>query len=134
MLSDQEIDDLENYIVNSTLQDLPGLLMRAIPLLLAELRLARAALVNQANDFFTNGMEGNIDVRNQPGSAGSIDGDAQLGGVVLVSEAVVPMDTEGQSQDVDRQERGESKPSKQIDRPHPGRNRRKGRRGTPVVE
>lgn len=51
MLSEQEIDQLEAVIANSTLQQLPMLLMKAIPLLFSELRVARAALESHSNDL-----------------------------------------------------------------------------------
>lgn len=51
MLSEHEIDDLEAVIANSTLQQLPMLLMKAIPLLFSELRVARAALETHSNNL-----------------------------------------------------------------------------------
>ena len=51
MLSDREIDELESVIAGSTLQQLPMLLMKAIPLLFSELRVSRAALESHSNDL-----------------------------------------------------------------------------------
>jgi hypothetical protein len=51
MLSDAEIDQLERLIVHSDLNQLPLILMRAVPMLFAELRVVRAALDQHTNSF-----------------------------------------------------------------------------------
>lgn len=51
MLDDRQIDELENLIVFSTMDQLPLVLSRAIPILFAELRLVRATLDSKVNDF-----------------------------------------------------------------------------------
>ena len=56
MLSDKQIDDLERLIVFGTMDDLPLILSRAIPVLFAELRLVRATLDSRVNDFLQGGL------------------------------------------------------------------------------
>lgn len=51
MLSNEEIDKLENLIVFSELNRLPLILSRAIPALFAELRVVRAALDEKTASF-----------------------------------------------------------------------------------
>ncbi len=51
MLSDKQVNDLENLIVFSTMDNLPLVLSRAIPLLFSELRLVRATLDSRVGDF-----------------------------------------------------------------------------------
>lgn len=51
MLSDSQIDELEHFIFNSTTQDLPVVLGKALPLLFAELRVVRATLDSKVSAF-----------------------------------------------------------------------------------
>jgi hypothetical protein len=73
MLTDEQVDELENYIVRSTTDQLPSLLMRAIPLLFSELRLARAALNDQTNAFFQGGMNNDRPASLDPAGQGKPD-------------------------------------------------------------
>jgi hypothetical protein len=59
MLSDKQVNELENLIVFSTMDNLPLILSRAIPLLFSELRLVRATLDSKVGDFL--GGIGNAD-------------------------------------------------------------------------
>lgn len=52
MLSQSDIDQLEGYLCKASLNDLPNVLMKVLPLLFAELRTMQRALDNQAEDFF----------------------------------------------------------------------------------
>lgn len=60
MLSDKQIDDLERLIVFGTMDDLPLILSRAIPVLFAELRLVRATLDSRVNDFLQGGLPSDL--------------------------------------------------------------------------
>jgi hypothetical protein len=51
MLTDAQIDELEHFIFNSTTQDLPVVLGKALPLLFAELRVVRATLDSKVATF-----------------------------------------------------------------------------------
>lgn len=51
MLSDEQIDSLEKLIVFSTMDQLPLILSRAIPVLFSELRLVKATLDSKVNNF-----------------------------------------------------------------------------------
>ena len=51
MLSDNQIDELERLIVFSTMDQLPLILSRAIPVLFSELRLVKATLDSKVNHF-----------------------------------------------------------------------------------
>lgn len=51
MLSNSQVDELERLIVFSTMDNLPLVLSRAIPLLFSELRLVRATLDSKVGDF-----------------------------------------------------------------------------------
>lgn len=51
MLSDEQIDSLERLIVFSTMDQLPLVLSRAIPVLFSELRLVKATLDSKVNHF-----------------------------------------------------------------------------------
>ena len=51
MLTDEQIDELEHFIFNSTTQDLPVVLGKALPLLFAELRVVRATLDSKVSNF-----------------------------------------------------------------------------------
>jgi len=71
MLTDEQIDSLERLIVFSTMDQLPLILSRAIPVLFSELRLVKATLDSKVNHF----LEGiGTDDRAQPG-----DGDGDYG-------------------------------------------------------
>jgi len=59
MLSNSQVDELERLIVFSTMDNLPLVLSRAIPLLFSELRLVRATLDSKVGDFL--GGIGNAD-------------------------------------------------------------------------
>ena len=52
MLSKKDIDQLEGYLCNATLNELPNILMKILPLMFAELRTMEEALNNQAQEFF----------------------------------------------------------------------------------
>lgn len=51
-MSQSDIDQLEGYLCKATLNDLPNVLMKVLPLLFAELRTMQAALDAQAENFF----------------------------------------------------------------------------------
>lgn len=51
MLTDDQVNELERLIVFSTMDNLPLVLSRAIPLLFSELRLVRATLDSKVGDF-----------------------------------------------------------------------------------
>ena len=61
MISNSQVDELERLIVFSTMDNLPLVLSRAIPLLFSELRLVRATLDSKVGDFL--GGIGNADDR-----------------------------------------------------------------------
>ena len=73
MLDDRQIDQLEQLIVFSTMDELPLVLSRAIPVLFAELRLVKATLDSKVNSF----LEG-IESNDRP-QLGSGDSDADYG-------------------------------------------------------
>ena len=52
MLSQSDIDQLEGYLCKATLNDLPNVLMKVLPLVFAELRTMQRALDTQAENFF----------------------------------------------------------------------------------
>lgn len=52
MLSQKDIDQLEGYLCKATLNELPNVLMKVLPLLFAELRTMQSALDAQAENFF----------------------------------------------------------------------------------
>lgn len=66
MLSDQEINELEEYLRSCTLQELPTIFGRALPLLFSELRIARSALTQQSEEFL------NAAGRSRPARAGGV--------------------------------------------------------------
>lgn len=51
MLTDQQVDELENVIFSSSIDDLPMVLGKALPLLFAELRIVRATLDSKVSTF-----------------------------------------------------------------------------------
>lgn len=53
MLSQSDIDQLEGYLCKASLNDLPNVLMKVLPLIFAELRTMQRALDTQAEDFFS---------------------------------------------------------------------------------
>ncbi len=53
MLSQSDIDQLEGYLCRATLNELPNILMKVLPLMFAELRTMQAALDTQAEEFFS---------------------------------------------------------------------------------
>jgi hypothetical protein len=57
MLSDDQLDRLEQAINSSTLNDLPNLLTRLIPALFAELRLARETIRERTDEFLAAARE-----------------------------------------------------------------------------
>jgi hypothetical protein len=63
MLSDSQVNELENLIVFSTMDNLPLVLSRAIPLLFSELRLVRATLDSRVGDFL-GGITSATEIRN----------------------------------------------------------------------
>jgi hypothetical protein len=64
MLNDSQVDELERLIVFSTMDNLPLVLSRAIPLLFSELRLVRATLDSKVGDFL--GGIGHADEQREP--------------------------------------------------------------------
>jgi len=73
MLSDAQINELESLIVFSTMDNLPLVLSRAIPLLFSELRLVRATLDSKVGDFLggiTNASDQRTEVVAGAGEAG----------------------------------------------------------------
>lgn len=127
MLRDDEIDQLENYIVHSTIQDLPALLMRAIPLLFSELRLARAALDQQTAAFLQGGHRDSqgeaVNGREGSGVAGGVP----TGGFDLATSHEAPPGDEGSDHHADPP-RGSGEAVHSEVRPQPAGNRRKSRR------
>ncbi len=57
MLSKADIDQLEGYLCKATLQELPNVLMKVLPLLFAELRTMQSALDAQAENFFDGWLQ-----------------------------------------------------------------------------
>jgi hypothetical protein len=53
MLTAKEIDQLENYLFNATLQDVPRVFAKVLPLVFSELRIMQGALDKQTEDFFS---------------------------------------------------------------------------------
>jgi len=51
MLTDEQVDELERVIFGSTIDDLPMILGKALPLLFAELRVVRATLDSKVASF-----------------------------------------------------------------------------------
>jgi hypothetical protein len=73
MLSDAQVDELERLIVFSTMDTLPLVLSRAVPLLFSELRLVRATLDSKVGDFLggiTNADDQRTVVATGAGEAG----------------------------------------------------------------
>ena len=68
MLTDEQIDELEHFIFNSTTQDLPVVLGKALPLLFAELRVVRATLDSKVSTFLGEVEVGHDRVREGGGS------------------------------------------------------------------
>lgn len=87
MLSDEQVDELERVIFGSTIDDLPMILGKALPLLFAELRIVRATLDSKVSRFLevpsnvtnrdagTGGSEQLVPVRDEPEA--SAGGDAR---------------------------------------------------------
>ncbi len=92
MLSDKQVNDLENLIVFSTMDNLPLILSRAIPLLFSELRLVRATLDSKVGDFLggihdqreevgEGAGDSGLPPRHEPVEAGpKVSGDGHAGG------------------------------------------------------
>lgn len=57
MLTDEQVDQLEQAVCTSTLNDLPHLLTRLIPALFAELRLTRDAMRERTDAFLKAAVE-----------------------------------------------------------------------------
>jgi hypothetical protein len=85
MLSDEQVDELERVIFGSTIDDLPMILGKALPLLFAELRIVRATLDSKVSRFLevpnvtsrdasTGGSGQLVPVGNEP--EGCVAGDA----------------------------------------------------------
>jgi len=74
MLSDEQVNELERLIVFSTMDNLPLVLSRAIPLLFSELRLVRATLDSKVGDF----LGGINHADNQRGEVAEFAGSAGL--------------------------------------------------------
>ena len=70
MLSNSQVDELERLIVFSTMDNLPLVLSRAIPLLFSELRLVRATLDSKVGDFLGGIGEQREEVAAATGEAG----------------------------------------------------------------
>ncbi len=73
MLTDAQVDELERLIVFSTMDTLPLVLSRAVPLLFSELRLVRATLDSKVGDFLggiTNADDQRTEVATGAGEAG----------------------------------------------------------------
>ena len=64
MLTNDQVNELENLIVFSTMDNLRLVLSRAVPLLFSELRLVRATLDSKLADFL--GGISNADVEREP--------------------------------------------------------------------
>ena len=64
MLTNDQVNELENLIVFSTMDNLPLVLSRAVPLLFSELRLVRATLDSKVGDFL--GGITSADVEREP--------------------------------------------------------------------
>jgi len=87
MLSDEQVDELERVIFGSTIDDLPMILGKALPLLFAELRIVRATLDSKVSRFLevpnvinrdagTGGSEQLVPVRDEPeAGAGGDEGE-----------------------------------------------------------
>jgi hypothetical protein len=66
MLTDSQVDELEAVIFGASMENLPLVLGKAIPLLFAELRVVRATMDSKVNDFLgeiPDDKEGNADGR-----------------------------------------------------------------------
>ena len=70
MLSKADIDQLEGYLCRATLNELPNVLMKVLPLLFAELRTMQSALDAQAENFF-DGLLPRDDGRGRGASVGT---------------------------------------------------------------
>jgi hypothetical protein len=84
MLSKAQIDHLENVLFSSTLQDVPAIFGKVLPLLFAELRVMQSALDREAEEFF--GHEARPDTGGAGGNSQSHRGGADL----LGSRSPVP--------------------------------------------
>lgn len=73
MLSNEQVNELENLIVFSTMDNLPLVLSRAIPLLFSELRLVRATLDSRVGDFL-GGITHATDEREEVGQSAGDSG------------------------------------------------------------
>lgn len=125
MLSDEEIDQLENYMVHSTLNDLPALLMRAIPLLLSELRIARAAL-NAQTESFLKGVSDDLAGKDTPGHGGfDLPGVRTGESVGVHADGYVPVSGEDGDTPTPPQPGVDASEEVAAERPKPRRNRRK---------
>lgn len=95
MLSDEQVDELERVIFGSTIDDLPMILGKALPLLFAELRIVRATLDSKVSRFLevpnvtrdagTGGSGQLVPVGNEP--EGGVAGDAGKASVSKQAEA-----------------------------------------------
>lgn len=96
MLSDEQVDELERVIFGSTIDDLPMILGKALPLLFAELRIVRATLDSKVSRFLevpnvtsrdasTGGSGQLVPVGNEP--EGGATGDAGEASVSKQAEA-----------------------------------------------
>lgn len=97
MLSDEQVDELERVIFGSTIDDLPMILGKALPLLFAELRIVRATLDSKVSRFLevpsnvtsrdasTGGSGQLVPVGNEP--EGGVAGDAGEASVSKQAEA-----------------------------------------------
>lgn len=54
MLSREDIDRIESYLFNASLQDVPKVFGQVLPLVFAELRTMQIALDQRAEDFFSH--------------------------------------------------------------------------------
>lgn len=133
MLSDEQVDQLEQLIIYSTMDNLPLVLSRAIPLLFAELRTVRAALDQKANSF----LEGVLNEQAAEQAVGTSDGEGPSG----LHERDVDQRPDEEASFPDKQagpavpggDSATEKPAKPA-RPRRGRNRPAARRDQPVVD
>ena len=99
MLSDEQVDELERVIFGSTIDDLPMILGKALPLLFAELRIVRATLDSKVSRFLevpnvtsrdasTGGSGQLVPVGNEP--EGGVAGDAGEASVSKQAEVASP--------------------------------------------
>lgn len=97
MLSNDQVNELERLIVFSTMDNLPLVLSRAIPLLFSELRLVRATLDSKVGDFL--GGIGNADVERTEVAQGAASEGLPSGHEPLADrqEVQAPSKSEGDS-------------------------------------